>query len=70
MPGAGLKCRVLQGSTDPKGGWVSPGFGVKRAAPSIRWEGVLRGTTQWRTEIRLHATPAAWSPRAQEETAS
>jgi Heparinase II/III-like protein len=70
MHGASLTCRLLQGSTDPKGGWVSPSFGIKRPAPSIRWEGALRGTTQWRTEIRLHATPAAWSARAQEETAT
>ena len=70
MPGAPVTCRLLHGSTHPRGGWVSPGFGIKRPAPSIRWEGALRGTTQWRTEIRLHATPAAWSSKAQEETAS
>jgi hypothetical protein len=70
MLDAPLRPRLLLGSESPKGGWVSRCFGVKRPAPAIRWAGTLRGTTQWRTEIRLHAAVAARSPTVQEETAS
>jgi hypothetical protein len=70
MPGAALEPRLLLGSTAPMGGWVSPRFGIKHPAPAIRWAGTLRGTTQWRTEIRLQATPTPWLQAAQEETAT
>jgi hypothetical protein len=70
MPGAALVPRLLIGSTDPMAGWVSRRFGVKAPAPSIRWAGTLRATTQWRTEIQILAAPAmAWT-KLQEETAS
>ena len=70
MPGTALAPRLYLGSTDPKAGWVSRCFGAKQPAPSIRWAGTLRATTQWRTEIRLLAAPAAALPKLQEETAS
>ncbi len=57
LPGARL--RVLEGATDPPGGWVSRRFDRKRPAPTVAWSAVLRGPQVLRTAIDCRADAEA-----------
>jgi hypothetical protein len=70
MPETTRAPRLLKGSVDPIAGWVSRRFGVKQPAPAVRWPVTVRGTGQWRTEIRLHAATRQRAHERREETAS
>ncbi len=45
--------RLLTGSTDPMGGWFSPGFDRKTAATTACWTGTMDGATRFVTRIQL-----------------
>ena len=51
---AGGQAAVLEGSEEPKAGWVSRRFDEKVAAPTLVWRGTFAGDTLLRTVIDCH----------------
>jgi hypothetical protein len=45
------EARVLHGSVDPLGGWVSRAFDRKEPAPTLAWSARISGSCVLRTEI-------------------
>lgn len=58
------KLYLLVGSSEPIGGWVSRGFGVKTPAPTLRVANTISGETVLRTRIVVQASQPA-APRAE-----